>query len=231
MMPAVYPLPGEGTPSAGKLKEELVMQTALKNRNPHDIETMLRQISKTRRILMLVAAVIAAYAILPSTALASCDHRIAGGGLAVMPAFSGIGNLATANAPSKGSGPASIVGLWHVLFTSDGQPFDEGYDMWLSDGVEILNDTAPPQPANGAGTVCLGVYKKIGPRTYKLKHPFWGFDENSNLSGRGMISEVVVVDPGGNSYQGAFTFQVYDLDNNLVFEAKGTLKAKRITAD
>ena len=46
-----------------------------------------------------------------------------------------------------------------------------------------------------------------------------------------MIREVVAVDPGGNSYQGAFTFQVYDLDNNLVFEAKGTLKAERITAD
>ncbi len=180
---------------------------------------------------MLVAAVFAVSAVLPSTALASCDHRIAGAGLAVMPAFQGIGNLSRADTSNRGSGSASIVGLWHVLFTSDGQPFDEGYDLRLSDGVEILNDTAPPQPANGAGTVCLGVFKKIGPRTYKLKHPFWGFDENSKLSGRGVINEIVALDPGGNRYHGAFTFEVYDLDNNLVFEAKGTLKAERITAD
>jgi hypothetical protein len=206
------------------------MQTAFNFCAPPAIEIMLRRINNTRRYMMLVAAFFAAYAILPSTALASCDHRSAGG-LAVMPAFQGIGNLGTADTSSKGSAPASIVGLWHVLFTSDGQPFDEGYDMWLSDGVEILNDTAPPQPANGAGTVCLGVYKKIGPKTYKLKHPFWGFDENSNLSARGVITEVVTLAPAGNRYRGAFTFQVYDISNNLVFEAKGTLKAERITAD
>src|ERR1700730_2855801 len=35
----------------------------------------------------------------------------------------------------------SIVGLWHVLFVSGGQPFDEGFDIWHSDGTEILNDT------------------------------------------------------------------------------------------
>jgi hypothetical protein len=214
-----------------KLKEEIIMQTALNFRTPPAIETILHRISKTRRTLLLVAGLFAAYAILPSTAFASCDHRTAGGGLAAMPAFSGIGSLAPANTSSKGSGSASIVGLWHVYFTSDGQPFDEGYDMWLSDGLEILNDTAPPQPANGAGTVCLGVYKKIGSRTYKLKHPFWGFDEKSQLAGTGLISEVVTVDPGGNGYHGTFTFDVFDTGNNLVFEAKGTLKAERITPD
>jgi hypothetical protein len=49
----------------------------------------------------------------------------------------------------------SIVGLWTVTFNSNGQVFDQGYDQWHSDGTEILNDTAPPQPANGAGTICL----------------------------------------------------------------------------
>ena len=53
---------------------------------------------------------------------------------------------------------ASIVGFWHVLFIRGGQVFDEGFDQWHSDGLEILNDT--PQPANGTGTICLGVDKK-----------------------------------------------------------------------
>lgn len=79
----------------------------------------------------------------------------------------------------------SIVGLWHVKFLSGGQLFDEGFDQFHSDGTEILNDTAPPQPANGAGTVCLGVFKKTGPSTYKLQHPFWIFDANGILAGTG----------------------------------------------
>lgn len=126
---------------------------------------------------------------------------------------------------------ASIVGLWHVFFVSGGQPFDEGFDEWHSDGTEILNDTAPPQPANGAGTICLGVYKKTAPATYKLRHPFWSFDANGNLAGSGVILETVVVDEDGDSYHGTFTFDQFNLSGNLIFEATGDLNAKRITVD
>jgi hypothetical protein len=125
----------------------------------------------------------------------------------------------------------SIVGLWHVFFVSGGQPFDEGFDEWHSDGTEVLNDTAPPQPANGAGTVCLGVYKKIAPATYKLRHPFWSFDANGNLAGSGVILETVTVDEDGDNYHGTFTFDQFNLSGNLIFEATGELNAKRITVD
>jgi hypothetical protein len=123
------------------------------------------------------------------------------------------------------------VGFWHVLFTSGGQVFDEGYDQWHSDGTEILNDTAPPQPANGAGTICLGVYKKTGPRTYKLKHPFWSFDATGTLVGTGVILEVVTVDRTDNSYTGSFEFITYDLQGNVMSDTTGELKAERITVD
>jgi hypothetical protein len=126
---------------------------------------------------------------------------------------------------------ASIVGFWHVLFVSGGQPFDEGYDQWHSDGTEILNDTAPPQPANGAGTICLGVYKKTGPRTYKLKHPFWSFDATGTLVGTGVILETVTVNQSGNHYTGSFEFITYDLKGNVTFDTTGELKAERITVD
>ena len=126
---------------------------------------------------------------------------------------------------------ASIVGLWHVFFVSGGQPFDEGFDEWHSDGTEILNDNAPPQPANGAGTVCLGVYKKIAPATYKLRHPFWSFDANGNLAGSGVILETVTLDADGDSFHGSFTFDLYNLSGNLISEVTGDLSAKRITVD
>jgi hypothetical protein len=125
----------------------------------------------------------------------------------------------------------SIVGFWHVLFISGGQVFDEGYDQWHSDWTEILNDTAPPQPANGTGTICLGVYKKTGPRTYKSKHPFWSFDATGTLVGTGVILETLFVDRSGNHYTGSFEWITYDLKGSVTSDTKGDLKAERITVD
>lgn len=139
--------------------------------------------------------------------------------------------LPASSARNKEDGNASIVGLWTVTFNSNGQVFDQGFDQWHSDGTEILNDIAPPQPANGAGTICLGVYKETGPRSYKLRHPFWSFDNNGNLAATGFLLENVTLDPKGASYSGTFSFLVYDLSGNLIFEADGDLVAKRMTAD
>jgi hypothetical protein len=132
---------------------------------------------------------------------------------------------------TKQDDDASIVGFWHVLFVSGGQVFDEGYDQWHSDWTEILNDTAPPQPANGTGTICLGVYKKTGPRSYKSKHPFWSFDATGTLVGTGVILETINVDPSGNLYTGLFDWITYDLKGNVTSDTKGELKAQRITVD
>jgi len=170
-----------------------------------------------------------------STPAKACDHQGALPSGVTVPFVRSAGSPAVAReavtSATSTAGSRSIVGLWHVLLVSDGQPFDEGFDQWHRDGTEILNDTAPPQPANGAGTVCLGVYKKTGPGTYKLKHPFWSFDANANLVGSGVILQTVTLGPDGNTYQGSFTFHLFDLSGTLVFEATGTLSAERITAD
>ena len=126
---------------------------------------------------------------------------------------------------------ASIVGFWHVLFISGGQTFDEGFDQWHSDWTEILNDNAPPAPSNGTGNICLGVYKKTGPRTYKSKHPFWSFDASGALIGTGVILETLIVDQSGNHYTGSFEWITYDLKGNVTSDIKGDLKAERITVD
>jgi len=126
---------------------------------------------------------------------------------------------------------ASIVGFWHVLFISGGQAIDEGFDQWHTDGLEILNDTSAPQPANGSGTICLGVYKKTGPGTYKSRHPFWSFDSTGTLVGTGVILETLIVDHSGNHYTGSFEFITYDLKGNVTSDTTGELKADRITVD
>lgn len=180
---------------------------------------------------ILAVALLSVCTIVPRVASASCTGRTdprPAAAAGKSPLFAG--QQAPSSIKSSDEEP-SITGLWHVYFVSNGQPFDEGFDEWHSDGTEILNDTAPPQPANGAGTVCLGVYKKTGPLSYKLRHPFWSFDANANLVGVGMITENLTLAADGNSYQGTFTFDLYDLSGNLVFETKGDVNAKRITAD
>lgn len=122
----------------------------------------------------------------------------------------------------------SIAGLWHAVFTIDGQIYDEGFDQWHSDGTEILNDNGVPPVM---GNTCLGVWKQIGPRTYKLKHPVWNFDANGTLLGTIVIGEVVTLRRSGQEYRGTFTFDFYDKDGKQTDHVAGDLRATRITVD
>src|SRR5262249_25651190 len=90
----------------------------------------------------------------------------------------------------------SIVGFWDVRFLlPTGELFDEGFDQFHSDGLEILNDNGGgPQPANSSGTVCLGVFKKSGRGMYRVRHPFWAIDDRGDLSGTGVLLETIILD-------------------------------------
>lgn len=123
--------------------------------------------------------------------------------------------------------PASIVGLWNITFTSGGQVVDVAYDIWHSDGTEVLNDYTNPIEGN----VCLGVWEQTGPRSYKLKHPSWSFDNTGTLQGTVMIREKVTVSPDGNSFTGSYTYDVYDISGKFVVEYNGQVKATRIKPD
>jgi hypothetical protein len=138
----------------------------------------------------------------------------------------------SAPAPRTDSGtPAAdptAVGLWNIQILSDGQVIDSGFDAWHADGTETLNDTTPP----AAGAVCLGIWSKVGPLTYQLKHPSWLFDDaNVNLIGIAMTRETVVLDQGGNSYTGKFTVDAFDLNGNRLSHFEGAIRALRITTD
>jgi hypothetical protein len=121
----------------------------------------------------------------------------------------------------------SIAGFWYMRTFADGQLVDDGFDMWLADGTEILNDTTAPS----SGAVCLGVWTKTAPFTYELKHPSWIFDDtNTTLIGVVIIYEKVVLDPGGNSYSGTVTINAYDLAGNVLNTEQFDLTGERMTA-
>ena len=118
----------------------------------------------------------------------------------------------------------SIVGLWHVKYTSGGQPFFESFDQWHSDGTELENPNLPP----ATGPLCVGVWKQTGPRTVRLHHVGWNFDFNGNSTGTFTLDESNTVAPNGKTYEGTFDYKIYDVNGNLIEEVTGTQTATRI---
>jgi hypothetical protein len=124
--------------------------------------------------------------------------------------------------------PPSMVGMWMTTLTADGDVFDVGFDVWHSDGTQVLNDS----PAPAAGAVCLGIWTKTGDYTYELKHPTWLFDDtNTNLIGIGYLLEKITLDPSGKSFTGTFAAEGYDLDGNHVFQVDGDANGDRVNMD
>ena len=76
----------------------------------------------------------------------------------------------------------SIVGLWNVtlLLGSGPDVFDQGFQHWHADGTELMVDNAV---APAFGNVCVGVWKQVGARTYKLKHMTFNWDAQGKVAG------------------------------------------------
>ena len=137
-----------------------------------------------------------------------------------------------------GASNSPIVGLWHVIYTaSDGSPFNNTFDTWHSDGTEFESAFLPVV----AGNLCVGVWKQTGARTVKLYHVGWLFgfpglaapDPNDPAKFYFVLQETVTVSPDGQSYNGSFTFKVYNVSDNSYTgtEVDGTMTAARINVN
>jgi len=124
-------------------------------------------------------------------------------------------------------GNHSIVGLWHVTYTSGGELFYEAFDEWHSDGTEIESANASPIEGN----VCMGAWRQADGGTVHLNHVGWTFDQFGDSTGTFTLTETNKVGLNGNTYTGGFDYKAYDADGNLVFELTGKLTATRIAAD
>jgi len=128
-------------------------------------------------------------------------------------------------AASANAAHGTIVGLWHVTYTtSDNQPFQESFDMWHTDGTELEIANVDPIVGNS----CIGVWKQAGSEI-NLHHVGWGFDNIGNLIGPFTVDDVLTLSNHGNAYSGSFDFKQYDSpDGNLIQEVTGTILATRI---
>ena len=140
------------------------------------------------------------------------------------------------------NGLEPIVGLWHVDMEDTSKGYaDKGYTAWHSDHTEFFNSTKAP----GTGSVCQGVWEKIGRSTYQLNHFALGYNGTVSPNAQGLtepdenapaqivhIREIVTVGPSRKHFQGTFTVEVYSyVGHNLLVAFHGPITADRITID
>jgi hypothetical protein len=136
------------------------------------------------------------------------------------------------------SGPP-IVGLWKVVVTQNGTEILRGFDIYNRDRTEVLAEFHDPR----TGNVCLGVWSKSGPRTYKLLHPAFRWNHlldesmiqppllNQSWTGYRIVSEEVTVDPSGDSFSGTFTVRRFSTTGVFQGQTDARISGERITAD
>jgi hypothetical protein len=130
-------------------------------------------------------------------------------------------------ANAEDGGEASLVGLWRIKFTSGETLIDQGLGTFHGDGTELLVDTP-------FGSACPGVWQRIGPRIHKLNHPLFNFDPSgTNVVSIGVYRGQITLDPSGNSFTGAFTWDSYDFSERFIpgSHVQGTLSGRRVTID
>ena len=147
--------------------------------------------------------------------------------------------------------PATIVGLWHVIYTATsstsgplpvpvippGPPnsfqFVESLKTWHADGTEFENAFLPPT----GGNFCYGVCKDLGDGHVKLHHIGLRFAADGSISNIFTIDETDAVASNDKTYKSNFTMKLWPPYFDLVGVGtpvqviKGTTAATRITVD
>jgi hypothetical protein len=179
----------------------------------------------TRGMLSLLGA--AGLLLAAPHAKAACGLSVLGQGSAIKLPMLG---QAESEAQGEWHGPAdSIVGLWHVVYTTGGKVFNETLDQWHSDGTEFENAFLPP----AVGNICFGVWKPAGYRSVKLHHIGWTFDGTGTTPANGTftLDETNIVAKDGKTYSGRFTFKTFNLEGVQGADLTGTIAATRITVE
>jgi hypothetical protein len=91
----------------------------------------------------------------------------------------------------------------------------------------MVSNGLPPAPGN----VCVGIWKQVAPRTFKLKHMTWNWDANGGFAGTFLLDVTLRLDRRGNSYMGTWVADSYDPDGTIIPElhAEGIARGTRIS--
>lgn len=197
------------------------------------------------RLGALIAFAVVAILFGASGARAGCGFPVKMGTAPPVPSLAPHAGQQYGGGPNQ---PATIVGLWHVVWTATyttsgplplaivppAQPFvfTQSFKTWHSDGTEFDNVFLPP----GAGNICYGVWKDMGHRTVKVRHVGLMFGPDGSLANIFWEEETDTVSADGKTYEGSFDQKLYDPTDifgtgPVVQEIKGRTAATRIAVD
>ena len=145
--------------------------------------------------------------------------RLAAGAIILLPLLAQEGGLSL-------NADKSLVGTWQVAVTPNGAPSFRAYNQFNADGTSIEFDNANPP---GQQTIAVGPWKSTGERQYQMFEVNQLFDPSGNYQGELHVSARITLDSGGNTFDSSFTVQVFDNHDNLIVQAKGTAKGKRLS--
>jgi hypothetical protein len=179
------------------------------------------------RIALLLMLLVA----LSATAMGQCGASFnsmaaAAGSIRNKPQMSQLTAQNRSTGPSDIAVNTSIVGLWHISFLVGGEQIQEAFQTWNTGGTEVHNPNVDPRQ----GTVCLGTWDEAAPQTFKLNHRVWLYTPDGSFLGVGHLHETLTLSDRGNTQNGSFTLDLYDLSGNKLAElAAGTVKGERIS--
>ena len=186
----------------------------------------IRPVTTLSRTLSTVASVILCLAFSAPAARAACVSAGAHGPFGAPPVQFGHHD----DGPSLGTGAHSIVGMWYTEFLLGDGPdlYDQGFEQFHSDGTELMVDNAVPP---SFGNVCVGVWEPDGPRTIKLRHVTWNWDDQGHKAGTFQLLVTLTVDQRGTAFKGTYVADSFDLSGALIpdLHAEGKVHARRIT--
>ena len=142
-------------------------------------------------------------------------------------AFTGLTATQFSNAQGGAVAPR-IEGTWLVTVTPAGgvpPPFPSLVTYSAGGGMVVTDSSFPP----AQGNVYQGTWVRKG---NQFEFTFLGFQYDSAgvHSGYVRVFETVTLEQSGDAYNGAGTFQLLDLNQNVVFSEGDTTHATRINA-
>jgi hypothetical protein len=123
----------------------------------------------------------------------------------------------------------TVLGLWKKIYFDQYCVLNDiGFAQFSGGGTELLNDVGAFDAGNN---FCIGVWKKVGPRTYDLVHTFYLFDADGKTAiGVSIEKSQLTVSRDGNHFTGKWNQDNYDLSGNIIANshAEGTITGTRI---
>ena len=100
----------------------------------------------------------------------------------------------------------------------------------------LISNGLPP----ALGNICIGIWKRVGTRSYKLRHMTWnwsppdgGFGVPGTFAGHFELEVDFDLDPNGRTFRGRWSAKNYDPSGEHLpeLDADGVIRGVRLTVD